>query len=429
VKIIRDAVHGDMEFDEVERAVFDSPPMQRLRGIKQLGAASLVFPSAVHTRFEHSLGTAWMAKRILKSLADRGVRLTEDERRTIVLASLLHDVTHVPFGHTFEDERRLFDRHDEDEARLDHFLDDLELAAALDAIGQREAVRAVLRKEPSSSRLAQGIVAGAVGADLLDYLRRDAMFCGLALLYDDRMFQLLSIVAGNLVVKLHKGGLLRRDALSELIHLLQMRYALTERVYYHHAKCAAGAMISRAVELAIEAGRFRRDELYSLRDDGFLFQLQRIGGDIPAVGEVVEDFLNRRLFQRVYSTALAGFGRPGLSMAERDALSAEHHYRPDLRRIAERKIADRLGIRENGVLVYCPSPTMALKEADVPVETAPGVVRRLSDLGHPDVEGLKQKHAGIWRFYVFLRRDAAVDKAKAGRVCEEIIGPPNLLAG
>src|SRR5215207_7028082 len=107
MKVIRDAVHGDMEFDEVERAVFDSPPMQRLRGIKQLGMASLVFPSAVHTRFEHSLGTAWMAKRILKSLADRGERISKDEQRTIVLASLLHDVTHVPFGHTFEDERRL----------------------------------------------------------------------------------------------------------------------------------------------------------------------------------------------------------------------------------------------------------------------------------------------------------------------------------
>ena len=67
MKIIRDAVHGDMAFDALERTVFDTPPVQRLRGVKQLGTSSLVFPSAVHTRFEHSLGAAWMAKRATES--------------------------------------------------------------------------------------------------------------------------------------------------------------------------------------------------------------------------------------------------------------------------------------------------------------------------------------------------------------------------
>lgn len=428
MKVIRDAVHGDMEFDEVERAVFDSPPMQRLRGIKQLGTASLVFPSAVHTRFEHSLGTAWMAKRILNGLEASGAKINEEDRRTTVLASLLHDVTHVPFGHTFEDERRLFDRHDEDEARLDHFLNHPELKQALESVGQFELVSGVLARSPDASPLALGIVSGAVGADLLDYLRRDAFFCGLGLQYDERLFQLFSLVDGRLVVKLHKGGVLRRDALSELIHLLQMRYALTERVYYHHAKCAAGAMISRALELALQSSSFNRESLYSLRDDGLMSLLQQIGERSTSLGEVVSDFQNRRLYRRIYSTALQGFGRPGLSPTERDALAAEHHYRPDLRRAAERKIADRLGVADHRVVIYCPSPKMSLKEADVPVETAPGVVRSLGELGHPDVEALKQKHAGLWRFYVFLRRSPDVDRQAGGRVCEEIIGPPNLLA-
>lgn len=427
MKIIRDAVHGDMIFDRVEGSVFDSPPMQRLRGIKQLGASSLVFPSAVHTRFEHSLGAAWMAKRLFQSLENAGIQIDPIERRTAVLATLLHDVTHVPFGHTFEDERRLFDRHDEDVDRLDHFLSHPDLVIALDAAGQRDAVRNVLAKREESSPLARDVVAGAVGADLLDYLQRDAMFCGLALRYDERLFQLFSVADGRLVVKLHKGGTLRRDALSELIHLLQMRYALTERVYYHHAKCAAGGMISRALELAMESGALTQYQLYSLRDDALLYVLKTIGDDLPAVGDVVGDILERRLFKRVYTTTLAGLGRPGVLPSERDALAAEHHYQPERRRAAERRIAERLGVSESSVVIYCPSPKMALKEADVPVETAPGVVRSLSDLGHPDVEGLKQKHAEIWRFYVFLRRGLEPVFKQASRICEEIIGPPNQL--
>jgi len=427
MKIVRDAVHGDMAFDELEWRVIDTPPMQRLRGIKQLGMASLVFPAAVHTRFEHSLGAAWMAKRLLQALAENGADISQEDPRTAVLATLLHDVTHVPFGHTFEDERRLFGRHDEDLGRLDYFLSHADLKKALDDAGEFERVRDVLAKSTSASPLAKDVVAGAVGADLLDYLPRDALFCGLALKYDERLFQLFTVVDGRLVVKLHKGGTLRRDALSELIHLLQMRYALTERVYYHHAKCAAGAMVSRALEMAFEAGQFETIFLWLMRDDTLLRHFEAVGYEVPGVGEIVHGLLNRRLFKRVYTTTLTGFGRPGLLTAERDALAAEFHYDSKRRRTAERSIAERLGVAESHVIIYCPSPTMALKEADVPAEMAPGVVRSLADLGHPDVEGLKQKHAGIWRFYVFLKRDAPVDWRQAGLACEEVVGSPNLL--
>jgi hypothetical protein len=254
--------------------------------------------------------------------------------------------------------------------------------------------------------LAKDIVAGAVGADLLDYLQRDALFCGLALRYDERLFQLFTVVDGRLVVKLHKGGTLRRDALSELIHLLQMRYSLTERVYYHHTKCAAGAMVSRALELAIERNGFRPEALYPLRDDTLLHDLWTLCANEPEILQIIGALLDRQLYRRIYMTTLAGFGRPGLSTAERDELATAYHYSPDSRRLAERRIADGLRLSESQVIIYCPSPTMALKEADMPVEIAPGVVRTLGDLGHPDVEGLKQKHAGLWRFYVFLKRDA-----------------------
>src|ERR1043166_8699533 len=120
-KLIRDAVHGDIELGSLEVELIDTPEFQRLRGIKQLGTAYFVFPSAVHTRFEHSLGTSWMAYRILQSIR-RNLAISEHEETLIRVSALLHDITHIPFGHTLEDERRVLPRHDKDEERVDHFL-------------------------------------------------------------------------------------------------------------------------------------------------------------------------------------------------------------------------------------------------------------------------------------------------------------------
>src|SRR5712692_9167602 len=106
--IIRDPIHGDIALSPVEEKVLDFPEVQRLRGIKQLGTASLVYPGCVHTRFDHSLGVNALAKRIIESLRHSGARIAAETEQAIGVAALLHDVTHVPFGHTLEDERRLF---------------------------------------------------------------------------------------------------------------------------------------------------------------------------------------------------------------------------------------------------------------------------------------------------------------------------------
>ena len=427
MKTIRDAVHGDIRLDADEMAVLDTPVVQRLRGIKQLGASNLVFPSAVHTRFEHSLGTGWLTKRLLDSLQQTGHAIAPDDRRVACLAALLHDVTHVPFGHTFEDERRLFDRHDEDPARLDRFLADSDLQAALAATSVGQRVRDLLAGRDRGAPFVRSLVTGTVCADLLDYLRRDAYFCGLRLDYDDRLFQYFALCDGELVVRLHKRGAFRRDALSELIHLLQMRYTLTERVYYHHAKVVAGAMVSRALELALASGRFKREELYRLRDDSLLERLTQLAKVVDWLGDVVDDLRRRRLYKRVYLLTMEGFGRAGLSGEDRDALAQRFHSDLENRRLVERDIAEKLGVPEAHLIVYCPSPRMALKEADVPVEVAPGEVLPLSSLRHPDVEALKEKHRGLWRFYVCMRKDHRDKSADASRCCEQVIGHPNQL--
>src|SRR5215467_9131600 len=138
-KLIRDAVHGDIEMGSLEVELMDTPEFQRLRGIKQLGTAYLVFPSAVHTRFEHSMGTSWMARRIVDTIRRTQI-VSADQEAIVRIAALVHDITHIPFGHTLEDERRVLPRHDKDEDRVEHFLKQSAVGRILNREGIQDAV-------------------------------------------------------------------------------------------------------------------------------------------------------------------------------------------------------------------------------------------------------------------------------------------------
>ncbi|MBI2195124.1 MAG: HD domain-containing protein [Planctomycetes bacterium] len=433
-KTIRDAVHGDIVLDEPEMEVVDTPAFQRLRGIKQLGTSFLVFPSAHHTRFEHSLGTCWVAKRMLAALRRQSGQpnLLRAQERTLYIAALLHDVTHIPFGHTFEDERRIFPRHDESPERREYFLGRPPLSEILDRQGVRQQVLAVLDRNVKAGEdvlMMREILAGTVCADLLDYLKRDAFFCGLRLDYDERLYRYLTAVAGKPVFDLQHRGLFRPDALSELVHLLRLRYTLTERVYYHHGKVVAGAMISRALELALRAGRLKREELLNLRDDSFLYLLgERCRGDEEA-SLLLNDLQARRLYRCVYLLRPAGIQGAGVKPeVEADLERRFHRNEGGMREAVESELASRLGLRPAETLVYCPSARMALQEARVPVKIDAGPPVSLSDLRYPEVEVLQEKHRALWRFGVFLRRGLESLAERAGEACEELIGERNMLA-
>ena len=117
--VVRDPVHGDVYLTHEEIAVIDTREMQRLRGIKQLGSADLVFPGARHSRFEHSIGTLHISQHIIEAI-NRGAKerprehlsISPEEARIIRVAALVHDVTHIPYGHHVEDQAGLLHRHD-----------------------------------------------------------------------------------------------------------------------------------------------------------------------------------------------------------------------------------------------------------------------------------------------------------------------------
>lgn len=426
-KKLRDAVHKDIYLDGDELRLIDTAAMQRLRGIRQLGAAFYVYPSAQHTRFEHCIGACWMAKRIVSHIEAGGsFTFPDTEKKALYLAALAHDVTHIPFGHTFEDERRLLEKHDRNQGRYQHFIEQGEVGEVLDSSEPGRLAKSIIAPDmqlPPGKRYLQEIVTGTICADLLDYLKRDNYFCGLSHDFDERIFGYFKIADGRFAVDLQQHGFFRRDALSEISNLLRIRYVLSERVYYHHAKIAAGVMISKAIETAMQLG-LREEDLYGLNDDSLIYHLEQQYGRNPGLVGLLGALGSRQLFKRCYMLSRA------IGEAKVGELVAAYHMSEGGERVrAETAIAGALGARPHQVAIYCAPEGMALKEAEVPVILATGGPRQLGELNSAELSVLKDQHRALWKFYVFLARPFAGERERAGRICEEIIGLPNELPG
>ena len=103
-KVIYDVIHGYVKISDLCLKIIDTPEFQRLRNLKQLGLTYLIFPSANHTRFEHSLGVSYLAGEMLKHLKNKQpeLEITEREIELIKIAGLWHDLGHGPFSHFFD---------------------------------------------------------------------------------------------------------------------------------------------------------------------------------------------------------------------------------------------------------------------------------------------------------------------------------------
>ena len=401
--LIRDTLHGDIELSPIETAVLDSAALQRMRGIKQLGAAYFVYPGATHSRFEHSLGTCATAHRVIDSIRRSGVDVDRDTETTVGVAALLHDVTHVPFGHTLEDERRLFPRHDKGD-RFERLLAG-ELGATLDSLGIRASVTELL--QPAAPRWDADIVSSTIDADLLDYLRRDSLYTGLAQSYDDRVFRYFTVREGRLVLDTKKHGMTRPDAWSEIVQLLRMRYFLTERVYYHHTKVVAGAMISKAVELALAADGLREESLLELNDWSLFSHLRNLGRQ--PITSLIDRLERRQLLKRA-------FVLPANTVSQEDRVDLvdRYHHSQQKRGEAEREIAAAVGAPDHEIIVYCPALTV-MKEAAALTSTPDGLrpMNAGDDASSSEIAALAERHASLWRMYVFAPQEFAEGARKA----------------
>jgi HD superfamily phosphohydrolase len=247
-------------------------------------------------------------------------------------------------------------------------------------------------------------------SDILDYLQRDAHFTGLKLAIDPRILSYFRVdrAGGNLYVDLAKHGLLREDTLSEIVRLLEARYHFSERVYYHHAKVSAGALIARAVTLLLAADAVQEEDFYDTTDASMLALLgsrgARLGGAAGRqVASLVERFERRRLPKRVCVFPRRANQAAQAGLVERYFAKDRQKERADV----EARIQDLVRFatgKEIEILVTCPARSMQLKEAATHVRW-PGEagVRPLSQFSDrvPRLADLEESYRDLWKFYVF----------------------------
>ncbi|MFY9717966.1 MAG: HD domain-containing protein [Thermoplasmata archaeon] len=295
-KSIFDPVHGPIPLDRSAVALLATPEFQRLWGIRQTGFAHLVFPGANHTRLEHSLGTYWVAGRMAARLD-----LTEDRTRSVAAAALLHDLGHPPFSHTLDGPlRETFGIEHERITRARVLGDDPtgafpegSVAGTLEHHGLVPRTIADLidpgPRSPASPLLGE-ILHGAIDADRIDYMQRDAHYTGVAHGAVDAVRLLDTVrVAGGHLGFAEKG----RGAVEGFLVGRALMYST---VYYHKTVRAAETMAQAAVErLPGYPGQVR--EVFGLTDGELLVRLRDAGG--PSAG-LANDLLARRLYKRVH---------------------------------------------------------------------------------------------------------------------------------
>ena len=420
--VVRDPVHGDVYLTHEEMRLVDTPEMQRLRGIKQLGTTYLVFPGALHTRFDHSIGTVHCVQALIDSVnlsfsldPAASLAISDEEARVIRIAALLHDVTHIPFGHNIEDQDGIFERHDSAYRYRRMFSTSRALGRMLEEIGLRDTVFSVLTKPGTEGRTNvpsywMQLLSGTISADILDYLARDGYFTGLKLQVDPRVTSYFKIdrASGNLYIDLAKHNLLREDILSEVVRLLDARYFFSERVYYHHAKVSAGALVARAVDMAVRGGALKEEDLYDCTDDSILIVLEKASKKLDREsGERIRDLLARFRGRRLYKRACVfpAYENADVQQGLVDRFFAEGGAKE--RENVERRIEDAVHFatgRNPHVIVYCPAKHMQLKEARIHVRW-PGKegVHPLAAFGDriPRLADLERSYKNLWKFYVF----------------------------
>ncbi|HWE42090.1 MAG TPA: HD domain-containing protein [Gemmatimonadaceae bacterium] len=362
--IVRDPLWKNVRLDDTARALVDSAPFQRLRYVRQLGLAHLVYPGATHTRFEHALGAYHLASLAVSLLADGGFLLEVDpvEREVVRAAALLHDIGHYPFSHALEE---IGAPHHEEVARP--LITTGQVAGILrDAIAPDapERIMAIVRGESISPL--QGLVSGSLDLDKLDYLRRDAFMCGVPYgeIDVDRLLNAIAVVRDPDTRALTIG--VAEKALSALESLLFAKYQMYRNVYWHHTVRSATAIYKRVVSDAIERGALRAGELSTFGDEGLLSELKR-----RAPSPLLDALVARRLHKRAVQCPAAELP-PGAG----EWIASDH----PLVVAVENRLAAEQKLAPGSILLDYPAKTQMLG-LDMPVVRRSGAVVRLTSSG------------------------------------------------
>jgi HD superfamily phosphohydrolase len=407
-EVVCDPLWNNIRLDPEALAVLDTPAVQRLRYVRQLGHAFLVYPGATHSRFEHALGAYHLARRVLSQLEDaREAKLAPADRVRLKLAALLHDIGHYPFSHALE------------EAGLPHHEALAKQPLTQGALAERlreletPATQLLSLIQGDSTEPLAGLVSGSLDVDKLDYLSRDAWMCGVpyGVIDVDRLLTSLCVAPGSdgrPTLAMHEKGLAALEA------LMFAKYQMYRNVYWHHAVRSATAMFKRLVRGAIAAGRIAVDAVAAATDDGLIHEL------------VQEDTtgLARRLRER--RLAKRALDLPATELpAETPSWPADD---PELLTQVEDRLAQDVGLEAGELFLDFPAKPDMLT-LDVPLVKRDGTVTHLrgteatAHLGLPRVAA--ELYRSARRLRVFVLGEARVE---AKRVIDLVMLPRNEVA-
>ncbi|HET6681320.1 MAG TPA: HD domain-containing protein [Gemmatimonadaceae bacterium] len=384
--IIRDPLWNNIRVDSLGMELVDTHVFQRLRYVRQLGLAYLVYPGATHTRFEHALGAYHLARTTLQLLDEQGaLRGVPIEERAIVRsAALLHDVGHYPFSHAIEEIGAL---HHEELARP-RILEGRVAEILRDALGSDAPERVFALIRGTSDSALQGLISGSLDLDKIEYLKRDALMCGVPYgeIDVDRLVHSLVLVPdpahGRPVVGVVEKGL------SALESLLFAKYQMYRNVYWHHAVRSGTAMYKRLVDDALRSGTLEADQLGTYTDEGLLHQLER-----RAPSSLLASLRERRLYKRGFECPAAELPLDAAEwIADDRALAVE----------VEDRLAAEVGLEPGELLLDFPAKTEMLG-LDLPVLRRNGEVRRLTSSGLEGAINLPVLSEQLYRSARWLR--------------------------
>ncbi len=361
---IRDPLWGNICLDRDAAEIVDTVRFQRLRHVKQLGLTDYVFPGAVHSRFLHALGVYHLVGRAITVLEQGGHLdpLTEDEVHELPLvrlAALLHDVGHYAFSHTMEElgPGILPGAHEEVGAR---YLTAPTMEGVFSRYGEGAAERVAEIIQGRSQHPLQGLVAGPCDLDKVDYLSRDALFCGVPYGTVEVDHLLGAFTLGRESAGAPWELAVAEKGFGTMEALLIAKYQMFRSVYWHHGVRAATAAFLRLIRTSLECGLLQTHELVGPTDNELLALLtQRLDGSwegdpsgaapAPAVSRaqgLLAALRHRRLPKRVIE--IAGDQLPR-------NMSTWPLRRPDLVEAAELWLAREWGMPEGSLMLDYPT--------------------------------------------------------------------------
>lgn len=237
MKVINDPLYGFVRVQhKLIYDIINHPFFQRLRFIKQLGLTDLVYPGALHTRFQHAIGAMHLTIRVLDELRKKSIEISESEYNATVLAVLLHDIGHGPFSHALEDELLLNTKH---ESVSYQFI--RELNREFD--GELDLTLRIYRNSYERKFFHQ-LVSSQLDMDRLDYLNRDCFFTGVmeGKIGVERILMLLSVYNDQLVIE-EKG-------VYSVENFLTARRMMYWQVYLHKTTLSAERVLVNLIRRA-----------------------------------------------------------------------------------------------------------------------------------------------------------------------------------